>query len=258
MPRPLTLARSLIAVACTTIAVVVAASATAPPVPRSTSVDPVPASASAADSRWQPATDYDGDGCYPAAALDAAGRPSGGLPLGGGLAEGCRDAADLGAANVYVRTACASDGWCARVYAYYFEKDQVVPGAWQIAGHVHDLEHVIVWTQGDAARFVSASAHGDYDTRPAGEVRWDGDHPKIVYHKDGVGTHAFRFATADDEPPENHAGTWQRPALLGWDRMPAAMRDTIDSHSYGSAKFDIRDSRFGAVLAAAAPDGTPF
>ncbi len=255
MHKPALLLAALVVVS---LAAVGGSAVAAPPPASPESTAAVPAAAAAADSRWQPATDYDGDGCYPAAAMDASGTPSDGLELGGGLAEGCRDAADLGAANVYVRTSCASDGWCARMYAYYFEKDQVVPGPWQIAGHVHDLEHVIVWTQGDSARYVSASAHGDYDTRPAGEVRWEGDHPKIVYHKDGIGTHAFRFATDDDEPPENHAGTWQRPALLGWDLMPSAMRETVNSHSYGAAIFDIRDSRFADVLAAAAPDGTPF
>ena len=57
-------------------------------------------------------------------------------------------------------------------------------------------EHIVVFVQGDEAKIVAASAHGDYDTKNAADVRWDGTHPKIVYHKDGGSTHAFRFASA--------------------------------------------------------------
>ncbi|MFI5824139.1 NPP1 family protein [Streptomyces rishiriensis] len=43
-------------------------------------------------------------------------------------------------------------------------------------------------------RYLAASAHGGYNTHPINEVPMDGTRVKIVYHKDGAFTHAFRFA----------------------------------------------------------------
>ncbi|TPW72281.1 NPP1 family protein [Schumannella sp. 10F1B-5-1] len=217
----------------------------------------IPANATSGDAKWQPATDYDGDGCYPSVAVAGDGTPAEGLNNSGALNGNCRDQSDLDNVNTYVRTMCVGDGWCAHMYAYYFEKDQVVAGA-DAFGHRHDLEHVIVWVQNDQARYVSASAHGDYSTRAAADVLWDGTHPKIVYHKDGGSTHAFRFASAGDEPPENHYGTWQRPVLLSWDLMSDPVRNTINTHSYGSASFDIKDSNYAGKIAQWAPDEAPF
>lgn len=220
--------------------------------------EPPAALASAAtvgDLKWQPATDYDTDGCYPTAAMDGAGTPAEGLALGGANNGNCRDQSDLDNTNSYVRTTCVADGWCAHTYAYYFEKDQRAEGvAGPGNGHRHDLEHVIVWVQNDQARYVSASAHGGYDTRAASDVLWEDTHPKIVYHKDGPNTHALRFAGTGDEPPENHYGTWQRPALLSWDLTSDAVRNTINTHDYGSATFDITDDRIAGVLSGAKPE----
>ena len=100
--------------------------------------------------------------------------------------------------NAYVRTWCTL-GWCAHKYALYFEKDQTRGG--EIAGHRNDLEHIIVWVKDDVVRYVATSAHGDYTVRSAKAVRFDDTHPKIVYHKDGLTTHAFRFATGGDAGP---------------------------------------------------------
>lgn len=76
---------------------------------------------------------------------------------------------------------------------------------------------------------------------------FDGTHPKIVYHKDGGLTHAFRFAKADEEP-ENHHGTWQRPALVSWNNFPRGIRDTLTSADFGDASLDLRDDRFAGAL----------
>ncbi|MFT2712398.1 NPP1 family protein [Clavibacter sp. Sh2126] len=217
----------------------------------------IPAAATEDDARWQPATDYDGEGCYPTPAMDAAGTPAEGLSLGGANNGNCRDQSDLDNVNSYARTTCVADGWCAHAYAYYFEKDQRAEGvAGDGNGHRHDLEHVIVWVKDGEARYVSASAHGGYDTRAAADVLWEDTHPKIVYHKDGPHTHAMRFASGDDEPAENHYGTWQRPALLSWDLMSDAVRGTINTHSYGSATFDIKDDRITSVLSERKPESS--
>ncbi|MDT0381283.1 NPP1 family protein [Streptomyces sp. DSM 42041] len=213
--------------------------------------------APAADRSYQPALDYDGDGCYPTPAIGSNGVIAPGLDLGGAVNGNCRDAWDLDNTNAYSRTAC-NNGWCAYLYALYFEKDQALPGT-GIGGHRHDWEHVVVWVpDGGAPQYVSASAHGDYQIRSRGDVAWEGaTHPKIVYHKDGISTHAFRFA-GFDEQPENHKGAWQYPPLVGWDGYPSDFRDRLTQADFGSAQLGIRDSSFAHELSKAKPDGIPF
>lgn len=215
----------------------------------------LPANSSEAEAKWQPAFDYDTDGCYSTPAVGPGGSVAGGLKTSGALNGNCRDRSDLDNTNSYSRASCDGSGWCAYMYALYFEKDQVLPGC---CGHRHDLEHVVVWVLDDEARYVSASAHGDYDTRAAEDVLWEGTHPKIVYHKDGLSTHAFRFAAPHDDPPENHHGEWQYPDLVGWEGYPEGVRDVFVTADYGSAQLDLRDDRFGGALARALPDGVDF
>ncbi|PGH47926.1 hypothetical protein CRI70_25870 [Streptomyces sp. Ru87] len=216
----------------------------------------LPGNATAEESRWQPAMDYDGDGCYPTPAIGPDGTLNGGLKNTGALNGDCRDLSDLENTNSYVRSKC-NNGWCAYLYDFYFEKDQAVPGPVDCCGHRHDWEHVVVWVSDGAARYVSTSAHGDYRTSPASEVAWEGEHAKIVYHKDGASTHAMRLASAS-EAPENHKGAWQYPTLVGWDGYPAGIRDILTSADFGSASMAIKDSSFNGNLESAKPGGIPF
>ncbi|CAM5661386.1 hypothetical protein STENM36S_01623 [Streptomyces tendae] len=54
----------------------------------------------------------------------------------------------------------------------------------------------MVWVKDDTVRYVSTSNHGSFSVHERSAVRFDGTHPKIVYHKDGISTHCFRPATA--------------------------------------------------------------
>ncbi|CAL9523317.1 hypothetical protein SUDANB121_03899 [Nocardiopsis dassonvillei] len=250
MPQrpPSRLARRALALAAALVLVTPGIALAAPPAA-------LPAAHTAEEGRWQPAFDYDTDGCYPTPAIGPDGTLNGGLKTTGALNGNCRDRSDLDNTNSYSRSKCDPSGWCAYMYALYFEKDQVLHGC---CGHRHDLEHVVVWVFGGEARHVSASAHGDYVTRPASQVRWEGTHPKIVYHKDGASTHAFRFAAAHDDPPENHYGVWQYPPLVGWDHYPPGIRDILTSADFGSAQLDLRDGSFPGALARAKPAGIDF
>jgi hypothetical protein len=216
------------------------------------------ANAPAADLKYQPAFDYDGDGCYPTPAIGRDGTVAPGLNPSGALNGQCHDLSDLNNTNSYSRSKC-NNGWCAYIYGLYFEKDQAV--LWSgLGGHKHDWEHVVVWVpDGGWPQYVSASAHGKYNTRSRNDIPWDetGTHPKIVYHKDGASTHAFRFA-GFGEQPENHKGTWQYPALIGWDNYPAGLRDKLTQHDFGSAQLGLRDSAFWWELGKAKPAGIPF
>lgn len=150
--------------------------------------------------------DFDKDSCYNTPAIDAQGYLNPGIGLGVSPAQegGCRDAIDLRNNNVYSRARC-NNGWCAYFYGYYFEKDQKkVDG-----GHKHDWEFVVVWTENDQPRWVAASAHGDYNVRAWDAVlKDDVTHPKIVYHAEGLETHAMRYANEDDNEVENHDRKW--------------------------------------------------
>lgn len=164
----------------------------------------LPANADGQEQTFQPAYDYDTDGCYPTPAIGPDGTVNPGLNPSGALNGQCRDSWDLDNTNGYSRSKC-NNGWCAIMYGLYFEKDQAVVGS-SLGGHRHDWEHVVVWVQNDQAQYVSTSAHGNFDIHSRDQIRWDGTHPKVVYHKDGIGTHAFRAANSNDEPPENHHG----------------------------------------------------
>jgi hypothetical protein len=127
-----------------------------------------------------------------------------------------------------------------------------------IGGHRHDFEHVAVFVQDNQVKYVSTSNHGGFTVHAASAIRFDGTHAKIVYHKDGVSTHCFRAANANDEPPENHERTWQYPALVGWNGYPAGVRDKLTSYNFGSANFGLKDGNFANHLAKAKPSGIPF
>ncbi|GAA1287707.1 NPP1 family protein [Saccharothrix xinjiangensis] len=215
----------------------------------------LPASAAAADAKWQPAFDYDTDGCYPTPAISPTGAIATGLNNSGALNGQCRDQSDLDNTNSYSRSKC-NNGWCAYLYDLYFEKDQAVPGL-DCCGHRHDIEHVVVWVSNDQAQYVSTSAHGKYSTYPRSQVSWEGTHPKIVYHKDGLSTHCFRLASSTEQP-ENHYGAWQYPDLVSWDHFPPGIRDILVNANFGSASLAIKDSAFNNNLAQAKPSGIPF
>jgi Necrosis inducing protein (NPP1) len=217
----------------------------------------LPANFTPADGRWQPAFDYDGDGCYPTPAIGPDGTLNPGLKNSGALNGGCHDQADLDNTNSYARAKCDS-GWCAHLYDLYFEKDQAVPII-DCCGHRHDIEHVVVWVNqaADRADYVSVSAHGDYLTYPRATVAWEGTHAKVVYHKDGLSTHCFRLAGAS-ELPENHYEAWQYPDLVSWDRYPTGIRDILVRADFGSASLAIKDGAFESNLAEAKPAGIPF
>ncbi|MYZ10455.1 hypothetical protein GT028_24295 [Streptomyces sp. SID2999] len=216
----------------------------------------LPVNATAEELKFQPAFDYDTDGCYSTPAIGPDGTVNPGLNPTGALNGNCRDASDLDNTNGYSRAKC-NNGWCGYLYGLYFEKDQALPGS-SIGGHRNDWEHVVVWVQDGQTRYVSTSNHGSFTVHPVSEVRFEGTHAKVVYHKDGIGTHCFRLGNTNDEPPENHKHTWQYPALVGWDGYPPGLRDKLSTYDFGSANFGLKDASFASHLASAKPAGIPF
>jgi hypothetical protein len=216
----------------------------------------LPQNADGLEQTFSPAYDYDTDGCYATAAIGLDGTINPGLKLGGDVNGHCHDYAQLANANTYSREKCNND-WCAVMYASYFEKDQVTLGPAAI-GHTHDWEHVVVWINNNTVQYVSVSQHSGYQVAAASAVRFDGTHPKVVYHKDGIGSHDFRFANTNDEPPENATGGWFYPRLVGWNGYPDGLKDKLLSADFGSATLKIRDSDFAYALSISKPSGIPF
>jgi len=232
----------------------------------------LPPSSSFLEKSFQPAFDYDGDSCYPAPAIGADGTLNPGLPLRGKFSEGCHSAGMLSNANSYSRSRCNGE-WCGIVYDLYFEKDQSTEGPVAL-GHTHDIEHVVVWVQvangaGSAKAevgYVATSAHGKYEVHEKKSLCFDDAgrrHAKVVYHKDGGLTHAFRKAKAERsgecEPAENHLKKWHYPTLVGWEGWPSAgFRNLLTAHNFGKANLAIKESRFAANLKHAMPGGIEF
>ncbi|KAI0379649.1 secreted protein [Hypomontagnella monticulosa] len=225
----------------------------------------LPSRATASDLKWQPAMDFDKDSCYNTPAIDAQGNISPGLTTNhaaGGA--GCRDRSDLENNNVYSRQRC-NNGWCAYLYDYYMEKDTTCENCPHGGGHRHEWEHVVIWVKDNDIKYVAAGRHAGFTVKPKDDPAVqivDGTHAKIVYHKDGGSTHAFRFPKTDgtDEPPENHLGKWYiSPGLVSYNGYPSTeIRDKLLNYDFGRATIAFKDSEFANNLKKAAPKDIDF
>lgn len=214
-------------------------------------------------SRTQPVFDFDGDGCLPSAGISRLGQQNPGLKPTGRLGGNCRAGNFMDTSNTLHRHACieqAGIDYCGHFYALYFKKDQVID--FFGGGHRHDWEHVAVWTQNGVITHGSYSAHGDLYTRPANELPFEGTHPKFVYHKDGILTHAMRFAKSN-EVAENGYGRFVTPAIVSWYELTGdgtdnqAMRNRLNAFDYGSATIPLKDSNFRTNLNRFRPSDYP-
>lgn len=239
---------------------------------------------------FHPQFDFDSDGCYPATPFhrNDALRPNPGTAATRSLSGNCKDANWLSYANMVHRQICKEtvEGAnrverCAHFYELYFEKDQAIGGSF-LGGHRHDVETVIVWTgkindQNDFISHVSTSAHGKYTTRPLAQVLMQGTHPLVVYHKDGIGTHAFRFASTEDKSRVEFLGNWGQfhaPDIIShysataaaWNsdetvryRANREYRLALEASSFGSASFKTRnDSEIATVANNTVPRSDAF
>ena len=106
--------------------------------------NPLPQNATAFQKTFQPYFDYDGNSCFPVAAIDSVGNLNSGLDDSGAVTGQCRSN-HLGKANTYSRSKC-NNGWCAISYALYFEKDMSCANC-TLTSHRHDWEGVVAWVR---------------------------------------------------------------------------------------------------------------
>jgi hypothetical protein len=238
---------------------------------------PLPQNATELELRFQPALDFDTDGCYNTAAIDPDGNTNPGKGATKRPEGDCRDRAQLENSNVYSRTRC-NNGYCAIMwvplwcrpeqgdhrltnsprsrYEHYFEKDQAIGGTF-IGGHRHDWENIVIFTQGDNVIRVAPSCHGDYDDASNSFPIRDG-HPLFVYHKDSIRTHCFRLAGDDDLLQiENPLGVWFLGPLVGWNGWPSLDLRNKLLQTWNGGVGPKLDDEFGDSLSEAAGDHVP-
>ncbi len=211
----------------------------------------------------EPVFDFDGDGCLPSAGISRFGEQNPGLKTSGKITGDCRSGNFLLTSNTLHRYVCKTSSgnqYCAHFYALYFEKDQLFD--YIGGGHRHDWEHAAIWTKNGVVTHGSYSAHGDLFTKPASELPFQGKHLKIVYHKDGVTTHALRFAKSN-EVAENPYGSFLTPTITSWYQLTGdgltnqQMRNRLNSYDYGSASIPMKDSNFLNNVNSNLPSGYP-
>lgn len=209
---------------------------------------------------YAPVFDFDGDGCLPSAGISRQGEKNPGLRPTGSITGQCRSPDFLDTSNTLHRYACissAGSNYCGHFYSLYFEKDQcygplAVPDPY--CGHRHDWEYAAVWTKDGVVTHGSVSAHGDLETKAVSEVPFQDNHLKVVYHKDGLWTHAMRFAKVD-ETAENPYGSFVTPVLLSWYGLTGdnlgnpVMRENLNTFCYscdpdGGGTIPLKDSQF--------------
>lgn len=225
---------------------------------------------------FHPKFDFDSDGCYAATPFHRNEnlRQNPGLNATGTPWGACRDRGWENYANTIHRQLCRETmesgnriERCAHFYELYFEKDQAM-GYSFLFGHRHDVETVIVWTgkingQAPFVSHTSVSSHGKFSTRPTNQIEMHNGHPLVVYHKDGAGTHAFRFASSHDRNNVEflgNSGQFYAPNILShyravsswsdnqWTRYDANRhyRLVLENSNFGSGSFKTRND--GEIL----------
>jgi len=236
------------------------------------SFDKLPESATAEAQAFAVVFDFDTDSCYPSPAISKDGAVSGGLKPSGDITGECRDAKQLEDSNTYYRSVSIRKGdveYKVHMFALYFKKDQ---WAWVNpfgkigigAGHRHDWEFALVWTTNGNLAHASYSAHGKVVTEEKSRLHFDeaDEHVKIVYHKDDLKTHTFRFAKPD-EKAENNSKRWITPTVVDWHTMKSdvisnrALRSLLNDHDFGEANCPVNDKNFPNEIAKNPPSGYP-
>ncbi|KAJ6788245.1 hypothetical protein PWT90_08883 [Aphanocladium album] len=191
------------------------------------------------DIDHQPLLDFDSDGCYQTSAINKEGKTNPGHGATGTPQGDCRDPHQLDNANTYLR-----------------KRYQAVGGSF-LGGHRHDWENIVVFTKGDKVVRVAPSCHGKYKNARNDFPKRD-NHPLLVYHKDGAGTHCFRFANDDDiAHPENPRGDFFRAPLIGWNKWPSEDLRNKMLNAWKGGVGPKLDDEFTDSLRAAAGDGVP-
>lgn len=211
--------------------------------------------------------DFDTDSCYPSSAIYPNGAVNPGLEeQSSGLTAGCREPSQIGNSNTYYRKATIINNgvvYATHMYALYFMKDKSIATPVDAIGHRHDWEYALVWTTNGVMTHVSYSRHGGVTTEAKSSLALDdGGHVKIVYHKDGGFTHAFRLGLSGEQA-ENHMGRWVTPVIVDWKTMNGLqasnekLRQTLNAYNFDEANCSVSDYIFPHEIAKSPPADYP-
>lgn len=205
--------------------------------------------------------DFDTDGCLASAPVQKQGEnyyPNNGLSTSGTLEGQCSYRDQLSKANIIYKEKCTTyqnSIYYGRIFALYTVKDKAVNGNLDFIGHRHDLEHAVVWMKDGKVTHIGVSAHGELTNTAANlsplAKEYGNNTYAVVYHKNGVLTHALRLAASKtsnniqvvNETPENPTGKWVLPNVIDIDQAPTNYINTLFSSDYGKATLEIKPSR---------------
>lgn len=234
--------------------------------------DKLPESASEEARKIAVAFDFDTDSCYPSPAVSSDGKMDGGLKATGDMTGECREKEQLDNSNTYYRKASIKKDeveYSVHMYALYFKKDQWAPVSPVGAGHRHDWEFALVWTKNGDLTHASCSGHGGVSTVEKAKLNFDDGKEKtvkVVYHKDDVKTHCFRFADGSekgDENAENDKKRWLTPTIVDWHTMKSdkisndQLRKQFNEYKYGEANCSFNEANFLNEISKNPPPGYP-
>jgi len=210
-----------------------------------------------------PVFDFDMDGCLPSSGISRGGMQNPGLDTKGVLHGFCRDESFLETSNTLHRHACTRKNgkiYCGHLFGLYFQKDQILP--YIGLGHRHDWEYAAVFTKDHIITHATYSAHGRAITKEFPAHDSDQTTVRVVYHKDGLLTHAMRFANKD-ESAENPYGEFVTPPIVSWCELTGDnltnrdMREKLNAFDYGKATIPVKAGQFIPNLNKAKPKEYP-
>ncbi|KAF7895743.1 uncharacterized protein EAF01_009705 [Botrytis porri] len=179
-------------------------------------------------------------GCQPYSAVDGYGNTSGGLQDSGSPSGGCRDQSK---GQTYVRGGW-SGGRYGIMYAWYFPKDQPIPGN-VVGGHRHDWEHVVVWVNNPSVAnpvLIGAGASGHGKMKKTTNPQRQGDRVKVEYFTTFPTNHELQFTdTLGRDLP-----------MMWYDFLPAASKTALQNTDFGKAVCPLNDANFANNLVKAA------
>uniref|UniRef100_A0AAV1V1W8 Uncharacterized protein n=1 Tax=Peronospora matthiolae TaxID=2874970 RepID=A0AAV1V1W8_9STRA len=183
------------------------------------------------------------NGCHSYAAVDAAGRNSGGLQPKG-LPDGKCKGSGFGS-QIYGRSAPFGNKW-AIVYALYFPKDM----KYLNHGYRHAFEHVVLWFDDIALKdpkllAVTPRRNKDYLKLVSPDAQFmDGDSILLFYESEVEDAyHQLSCST--------HRGEFQ--PLIMWEQLTNEARTALETVDWGRDKMPLGDVVFNEILKEAWP-----
>ena len=199
-------------------------------------ITPIPQNAEPMQTTYLPRLSIS-TACYPYTAVDQLGNWNNGLKDSGSASGSCSSTSFQ---QVYTRYKSIGNDTFAIMYAYYFPKDNGTPFA--SIGHRHDWEHIVVFVKdynSNTETIVGAaySAHGDVSVSTSPNK--SNTHIYIHYGYNGSFTHSF---------VEGSSGTQSGHVLIDYNALSSEAKNTLNTHSFGSAVVPFKESNFNANI----------